>query len=73
VHADGVVEPLDGVKHVCPRFVPRPVDLAPDPLGLSDEKKLSMAAWAQTLSDRLRKKATPLSAIGIWHCSQGIG
>ena len=67
--ADRVVEPFDVVEHVDSGGVPRTVDLVANPLGLSEEKKLSIAALSQTLPDRLIEQTTPLSAIRRWNCS----
>ncbi len=33
VAPDSVVEPLDVIEHIGPRFVTRPIDLAPDAFG----------------------------------------
>ena len=64
-----IVEALDVVEHVCLRVIAGAVGLAPDPLGFSEEKKLSIAALSQTLPDRLIEQVTPLSAISRWNFS----
>jgi len=54
-----IVEALNIIENVGLGVVPRSVHSARSPLGLNDEKKLSIAALSQTLPDRLIEQATP--------------
>ncbi len=67
--ANGVIEPLDVIEDVGSGLIPCSIHLACCSLGLSEEKKLSMAALSQTLPERLIEQLTPLSAISFWNCS----
>jgi hypothetical protein len=69
VSALGIVKALNVIEHVGFSLIPHSVHLARDPLGLSEENKLSFAALSQTLPERLIEQMAPLSAISRWNCS----
>ena len=54
---DGLVEPLDTTENICSCLVSGAID---------HEKKLSIAAWSQTLSDWLMPQMLLLLAIRRW-------
>jgi len=69
VTAGRIVEPLDVVEHICCGLASGAVVLRWMRSVFNEEKKLSIAALSQSLSDRLMLQKMPLLAIRRWNCS----